>query len=214
MMKYLKLLICLIVLFPICVKGAICSNSDKIRLQQLAKNITTSYDYVENNGNVVFSINFYNLNSELYLVDTKSNNKYYYTGETLNLGGYSSNTNYKFAVRSSNIMCDSSVIYYIYVATPAYNPYYNDPICEGVNYKYCNKWQRNTLSYEDFVKNVEEYKNRKSVIEVDDNVKGIFDIILEFYINNYYIILPILIVIIIVYIVINSIINRKKNNLF
>ena len=111
-------------------------------------------------------------------------------------------------------MCDSSVIYYIYVATPAYNPYYSDPICEGVNYKYCNKWQKNTLSYEEFIRNVEEYKNKKDVIEIDDNVKGIFDIILEFYINNYYIILPTLIIIILIYIVINSIINRKKNNLF
>lgn len=215
MMRYLKYIICLIILFPITVKGAVCDNSTRVRLQKIAQNITTSYDYVEENGNVTFLINFYNLNSEVYIVDAKNNRRYNYNGDTLTIGDFKSDTNYKFEIRSSNVLCDSSALYYLYVATPAYNSYYNDPICNGVNYKYCNKWQRNTLSYDEFIKDVENFKNKKNII--DDNneeVKGIFDIILEFYVNNYYIVLPLLIVLSLVYIIIKSLINRKKNNLF
>ena len=214
-MKYLKYILCLIVLFPISVKGALCDNSTRVRIQKIAQNITTGYDYVEQNGTVVFSINFYNLSNDIYLVDTKSGNKYYYSGNTLTIGGFNSDTNYKFAVRSSNVLCDSSAYYYIYVALPAYNKYYNDPVCNGVNYKYCNKWQKNTLSYDEFIKNVENFKNKKDIIIDNDEVnKGIFDLILDFYINNYYIVLPSLIFIIIIYIVIKSIIDRKRNSLF
>lgn len=215
MMKYLKYIICLIILFPISVRGALCDNSYKVKLRNLAQNITTSYDYVETNGNAIFSISFYNLNSELYIVDSKNNKRYNYSGDSLTIDGFNSDTNYKFEVRSSNSLCDSSVLYYIYVATPAYNPFYNDKVCEGVSYKYCNKWQKNTLSYDEFVKNVNDFKNKKDVINNDDdNIKGLFDIILEFYVNNYYVILPSLIVISLIYIVIKSIINRKKNSLF
>lgn len=210
-MKYLKILICLIILFPICVKGAICSNADKVRLQKLAQNITTDYDYEEKDGNVIFSFNFHNLNNDLYLVDTKNDKRYYYSGEKLTLGGFNSDTTYKFGVRSSNVLCDSSVLYYIYITTPAYNPYYNDPICNGISYKYCNKWQKNTFSYEEFIKNVEDFKIINKEIIGENDVKGLFDIILDFYIKYYYIILPIFIVIIIIYI---FIIDRKKNNLF
>lgn len=214
-MKYLKLLICLIVLSPIYVKGAVCDNSTKVRLQQIAQNVTYSYDYVESGNSVAFYISFYNLSNELYLVDIKNDKSYYYSGETLTLGNFNSDTNYKFEVRSSNLLCDSSALYYIYVATPAYNQYYNDPVCNGVNYKYCNKWQKNTLSYDDFVKNVENFKNKKDVtIDDDKTVKGLFDIILEFYVNYYYIILPILIILSFIYIIIKSLIDRKKNSLF
>ena len=51
------------------VKGLICDNAAKVRLQKLAQNITTSYDYVESNGMVTFDITFNNLSNELYLVD-------------------------------------------------------------------------------------------------------------------------------------------------
>ena len=84
-MKYLKYILCLIVLFPISVKGALCDNSTRVRIQKIAQNITTSYDYVEQNGTIIFSINFYNLSNDIYLVDTKSGNKYYYSGNTLNI---------------------------------------------------------------------------------------------------------------------------------
>ena len=92
-----------------------------------------------------------------------------------------------------------------------YNQYYNDPICNGVTYKYCNKWQKNDFTYEEFIKNVEEYKNTKNIIVEEPNeVKGIFDYIMEFYISYYYIILPTIILISVIYIYI----NRKKNDLF
>lgn len=214
-MKYLQFIICLIILFPITVKGAVCDNTTKVRLQKIAQNITTNYDYNEINGNVVFQINFYNLNSEVYLVDVKNNKKYYYSGNTLSIDGFNSDTNYKFEVRSVNPLCDSSSLYYIYVVTPAYNRYYNDPVCVNVNYKYCNKWQKNTLNYDEFIKKVNDFKNKKDIIVPDEQIpNSFFDVVLEFYVNNYYVILPVLVILSIISMIIVSLVNRKKNNLF
>lgn len=210
-MRYLKIFIYLIILSPLCVKGLVCDNTAKVRLQKLAQNITTSYDYVEQNGTVTFNITFLNLNSELYLVDTVNEKDIYYSDTSLTLNGFESGKNYKFKVRSTDPFCSGSVLYYIYVTTPYFNPYYNDPICEGVSYKYCNKWQKNDLSYDEFIENVQNYK-KEIIVKPDNpkNTKGIFDYLIDFYVSYYYIVLPIIILSIIIYIVV----ARKKDSLF
>lgn len=210
-MRYLKIFIYLIILSPLCVKGLVCDNTTKVRLQKLAQNITTSYDYGEQNGTVTFNITFLNLNSELYLVDTVNEKDIYYSDTSLTLNGFESGKNYKFEVRSTDPFCSGSVLYYIYVTTPYFNPYYNDPICEGVSYKYCNKWQKNDLSYDEFIENVQNYK-KEIIVKPDnpENIKGIFDYLIDFYVSYYYIVLPIIILSIIIYIVV----ARKKDSLF
>lgn len=210
-MKYLKLILFIIILFPFSVNAALCEYSERTRLQKIAQNVTYSYDYIEENGNVTFTFKFNNLTSDLYLVDTINKTNFNYSGEELVLGGFKADTSYKFAVRTTNMFCDSSALYYIYITTPAYNRYYNDPICNGLDYKYCNKWHKNNFTYEEFIRNIENYK--QSLIEepIDvEEVEGIFDKIIEFYSKYYYIILPIIIVGGITYIFI----NRKKNDLF
>lgn len=209
-MRYLKGLICLIILSPLCVKALICDNADVIRLQKLAKNITTSYDYVENNSSAQFSITFENVSNELYLKNSSSGEEFYGDGE-FTLNNYSAGENYKFEVRSTNALCNTKALSYIYVNLPPYNPYYNDPICNGVSYKYCNKWQKNTLSYDEFVQDVTNYKN--SLITNDEKsqqIKGLFDYIVEFYANYYFIILPV----IILFSVIGITVYTKKTSLF
>lgn len=210
-MRYLKYIVCLIILFPISVKGLVCDNATKVRLQKLAQNITTSYDYIEQNGNVTFNITFNNLNSELYLVDVVNNRRFDYSGNFLQLGGFENGKTYKFEVRSTSVYCSGSVLYYLYVNTPYYNPYYSDPICDGFSHKYCNKWQKNDLSYEEFIKTIEEAKKINIIEETPkEEVKGIFDYIIEFYTSYYYIVLPIIIIVSLAYILI----QRKKNDLF
>ena len=210
-MRYLKYLICLIILSPLCVKGLVCDNTTKVRLQKLAQNITTSYDYVEQDNLVTFNITFMNLSTELYLVDTVNEKDIYYNNSSLTLNGFESGKNYKFEVRSTDPYCSGSVLYYIYVTTPYFNRYYNDPICNGVSYKYCNKWQKNDLTYSEFIENVQNYK-KEMISEPDhsENIKGLFDYIVDFYISYYYIILPIIILLITTYIII----VRKKDSLF
>ena len=209
-MRYLKGLICLIILSPLCVKALICDNADVIRLQKLAKNITTSYDYVENNSSVQFSITFENVSNELYLKNSSSGEEFYGDGE-FTLNNYSAGENYKFEVRSTNALCNTKALSYIYVNLPPYNPYYNDPICNGVSYKYCNKWQKNTLSYDEFVQDVTNYKNSLiTIYETSQQIKGLFDYIVEFYANYYFIILPVLIL----FSVIGITVYTKKNRLF
>ena len=100
-------------------------------------------------------------------MDTVNEKDIYYSDTSLTLNGFESGKNYKFEVRSTDPFCSGSVLYYIYVTTPYFNPYYNDPICEGVSYKYCNKWQKNDLSYDEFIENVQNYK--KEIIVKPDN---------------------------------------------
>ena len=50
-LKYILLLLFFII-YPTTTKAAICSDSEIVELQNIAKNISTSYDYVEENGNV------------------------------------------------------------------------------------------------------------------------------------------------------------------
>ena len=214
-MRYLKLILFMVILIPFSVDADICDYSEKVRLQTLAQNITYSYDYVEENGNVSFTITFNNMHSDLYLINSNNDSVFNYSGEELVLGGFKDNTSYKFEVRTNNIFCNSSALYYIYITTPTYNPYYSDPICVGIEeYKYCNKWQKNPYSYKQFIEHAEDYKN--SLIEQpkqEEVVKGIFDIIIDFYCKYYYIILPTVIVLGLIYIII-LMIRRKRNDLF
>lgn len=210
-MRYLKYILFLIILCPSYVNAAVCDNATKVRLQSLAQNITTSYDYIEENDNVTFNINFRNLSSELYITDITNGNKYYYNGSERSVTGFLPDTTYKFEVRSIDVLCSGKALYYIYVTTPAYNKYYKDPICNGVNHKYCNKWQKVTLSYEQFIEEIEKYKYiPEEEINNNENIKGIFDYITEFYLKTYYIILPLVIIICIIFIIV----DRKKNSLF
>lgn len=210
-MRYLKILLFIIILLPFSVKAALCDYSEKIRLQRLAQNITYSYDYIEDRKEATFTFTFNNLNNELYLVDTRNNKRFDYSGEELVLGGFYDDKSYKFEVRTTNTYCDSTALYYIYITTPAYNPYYNDPICEGLDYKYCNKWQKNTFSYDEFINDINTYK-QTLIIEPSnkEEIKGIFDYIIEIYSRYYYIVLPLIIIASITYIII----ERKRNNLF
>ena len=55
--KYLLLSI-LLFIFPPIVKANICSNSEIVKYQELAKNIDITYDYIEENSNIIFNIIF------------------------------------------------------------------------------------------------------------------------------------------------------------
>lgn len=210
-MKKLLLLFILLIVPTIEVHGYYCDYQDVARYKKIASNINYSYEYEEIGGNVVFHVTLVNLDSSLYLVDSKGNN-YNYTSNELVVDA-SSGENLIFYVYPTDEFCTDKYIYSIRIQLPTYNKYYNDPICVGIeNYTLCNKWSTHNLSYEKFTQNIIEYKKslEEKPIAVEEEEKGIIDYIIEFLINYYYIVLIVALVPTIVIVRIRS----KQDNIY
>lgn len=198
-------------LLPLQIKAQ-CSNSEKVNMASLAQNVTITYDYVESNN--TFSIIFTNLQPGFKMKDVANRKEYWYSSDELVLYGYKPGINYRFDIYGTG-NCTNR-LYTHYVTLPGYNPYYNDPICVGVNHSICQKWSNITYDYETFkreVINIKQKLNKQEETKDEEQVLGIYDYIIKFFINYYYIILPIIIIGCMIIIGIRIRINRK-NDLF
>lgn len=215
-MKRISLLLLLTFLIPVTsVSGYYCKFSEISRYKSLASNISTTYDYVEKNNKLTFSITLVNLNKELYIVDMTTEKVYNYTSNELTISGYAPGTIVKYAVYTTNPNCSDTLLYTVRVVLPYYNPYYSDPICDGVSdYIYCQKWYNNNLDYDTFISRVKAYKSSLleepivEPIEVDEYTW--WDAILDVLVDYYYVILIMIIIICgtIIYI------TEKKSNVY
>lgn len=190
---------------------AVCSNSEISRLSSLATNVSIAYDYVESNGQVSFNIVLTNLHPELYVKDVANQVIHYYNNSSeMVLTGFKANRNYRFDIYAGT--CNSR-LYSLYVTLPGYNPYYNDPICEGVTHNICQKWINMKYDYDTFIQEVNKIKTiteKTDEIVVEEEYLGIYDYILLFYTKYYFIILPAIIIVCVIVIVR----ERKKDSLF
>ena len=209
--KVLITIILMIAIFcPTKVDG-LCSNAEITRRSALAKNISITYNYIEENGKVSFYLTFTNMQPDLYLKDVANNRLYYYSTNEITLYGYKPNLSYRFDVYGTGD-CNER-LYSHYVTTPGYNPYYNDPICTGVNSSICQKWVNINYDYETFVKEVNKIKEKqKTNIEepTTEEVVGFYDYLVNFFINYYFIILPMIIIVCLIIIIK----KRDKDDLF
>ena len=215
-MKRICLLFLLTFLIPITnVNGFYCKYSNLSRYKSLASNISTTYDYVEENNTLTFSITLVNLNENLYIVDNTTQKVYNYSENELTISGYTPGITVKYSVYTKDIDCSDILLYTIRVVLPAYNKFYSDPICEGIsNYMYCQKWFSHNLDYETFKNRVTDYKNSLNELPiiapsaVDDY--GLWDAILDVIIRYYYVILVAIIIVCgtIIYI------NEKKSDVY
>lgn len=191
---------------------ASCSNAEKARLSSLIQNVSITYDYVETNGQVYFNIAITNLQPDFYIKDVVKKQYHYYNGSNeLILIGYSPNKNYRFDFYGTG-NCNQK-IGSNYITLPAFNPYYNDPICIGVSHSICQKWVNITYDYNTFVQEVNKIKqaNINTNEEIIEEIPlGIYDYILNFYKKYYFIILPVIILAGTTYIIV----QRKKDSLF
>lgn len=195
--KYCLLIILSFILVPITIKGAACSNSEKVAYQSLAKNISMSYEYIEENENTQFYVTFTNVLEGFYLKNLDTKETYYYTGSEMTISGLEQGKNYRYGIYTTYIGCDSIILYTHYLNLPYYNPYYKDELCTGIeNFKYCNKWINKKITYEEFKKNVEKYSEKNNDVQEEEKTEniGLFDIIVEFYLKYYILILPIIII--------------------
>ena len=215
-MKWYKYVLFMILFLVPNVIHAECSNSEIVQYQEQAKNINITYDYTEHeNSYVLFTIKIANLTPGLYIQDSKSGTDYHYTGSDITIDNYNSGNTYRFKIFTDGGNCSDTLITKKYVTLPYYNVYYKDPICEGIeDYRYCQKWAKVILPYDEFYKKVTTYKN--SLLSDEENTNTnisnycIFIFLLNIYIKYYYIILPI--IIIGGYIIIHR--HNKKQDLF
>ena len=163
--KVILFVFSLLIVMPNIVEAQ-CEHIEKSRLQSLANNIGFTYTYKETdagiNSNVDFSITITNIQPELYVVD-QTNIKVYYSNQEheVTIGGYKPGTTNQFIIYGNVGKCKGVELMNNYVTLPSYNRYYKDPVCEGVKgYELCNRWARLSLTYDQFIKKVEEYKGQ------------------------------------------------------
>lgn len=150
----------LLLAFPLIV-NAECDYTEFVRLKQIASNVNTSYEYITNEAGSSFAITLSNLTSEIYVHDDYFVNNYYYDGNSdLVLNNYSAGSTVKYDIYTTNSKCKNPFLFSIYVNLPTRNAFYGDPLCDGIsNYKYCQKWFKTDISYDQFQKIITEYKN-------------------------------------------------------
>ena len=214
-MKKVLLLISLIMLFPVSAYAYSCDYNEQARLRRIASNVMTSYEYVENNDNVTFNVTLTNITNEIYILDTTTNKKYYYNGSNeITINGYGPNTNIRYLIYPTKNDCMASFLTTKYVNTPYYNKFYKDELCKGKTYSICNKWVKVSLTYDEFVKTINELDNKKNeevdVIDQENEKDTIFDIITSFIFKNYLYIIAIGGTTIII---VEFIKSRKKNKI-
>ena len=202
-MKIIKLMLVffIIMLLPHNIKAA-CSNSEKVKLNKLANNISYTYDYIEENNNVTFNITLSNIQPEFRVMDIQTKQDYQDFGSEITLNGYAPGNGYRFDIYSKDKSCTRDKLASIYITLPFYNSFYSNELCKGIeDYNLCQKWTKNTYSYEDSIKMTNAYIDslKKQDNNIDDNnnkedIKGFYDYLLEYYLKAYYIILPIIII--------------------
>ncbi len=198
MKKIIKLFVLLLVVFPTSTYAYYnaCNNTDTVKLNKLASNILTNYTYTETTNGIKFKIIINNLNSNLYIYDVNKKQTYYSTGE-ITLENYYQKQTVEYKVYSNLPYCKGYYINSIFVKLPSYNKYYKDELCVGIeDYKLCRKWINVNLSYDEFKKEIIDYKDRLNKKDDNkmENTKSIYEVILDFYLDYYYIILPITII--------------------
>lgn len=163
-------LLFLIVMIPLKVKGY-CSVEDKMRYTNLASNIVTSYDYVESNNSVKFSVTIHNVHPDLIIRDVVNDKTYRNNKTTLDnivINNLNDGTNYSFEVTANNRDCSYRVFNTLYVTLPKYNKYYTDSACTGASdYLLCQKWAEiGNITHEQFVQSINDYKKVDAKEEV------------------------------------------------
>jgi len=192
-----------------------CEYSEISNLKLYISNINLSYDYYIKDNSAYFDITLSNLVPGLYFEDSITGNIYHYEdtidGE-ITLFDYR-NTAGNFKFYSALKECYGVKLSNKYYQLPEYNYYYLDPICEqNRNFSLCQKWVKVNYSYSDFIKLIEDFKNKEQIEEENNEnlveyEKNFLDKFVNFYTRNYYILL--LGIIIICTIV--MLINKRKN---
>lgn len=213
------LILAIILLFPVTVLARSKTSCDYgllSKLKNLANNVDVTYTYKINNEDAYFDITLANIQSDMYFIDNYTGRTYYYNDTnngSITLNDYPSGT-VGYTFYSNNNDCFDEKLVVKNVNLPYYNSFYNYVECLGIEeYKFCQKWVKTNGDYYVFLDNVTEYKNSLRQTENNEYVikENFITKIINFYTNNFYIILPILVVIISLIVYLEKYIKHRLN---
>lgn len=186
--------------------ASLCSYQEQNTINQKAANIKVSYEILtekepsENDPNLVFDVDYFNISITNITDDFYIRIKNDYNNQTQNFSSsdakdgiitfkwsYSAEvTNFTIDIYTSNkTSCPNEVYKTIYLTTPRFNTYSQTDFCvENSDLQYCQKYVTfKEIEYNDFDKRVEKFKNDKKnndKNEEEDN-KSKNNKILEFF---------------------------------
>ena len=189
-----KILFMFLIMFVFSNAKAYCSSEETSRLSRMINNININYEYNYDSNN--FVVTFSNITSD-FIVTYMNEGNDYVSYDELEFDNVLSG-NHRFKIYSKK--CNSISIIRD-VTLPHYNEFFNSSECKNIqDYSYCNKWLPNEISYDIFKEKVDKYKetinkpteqeeimSKKSVLDI------IADIIKEFYVRYYIVLLPMII---------------------
>ena len=217
--NFLYLILTIFMFLNITTVNGECSNSEITTLKKYAANINFSYDYYIENDTAYFNIIVNNLVPQLYIYDEETDTDYFfedtYDGEFV-ISGITKEKG-EFQILSSSNSCFGQRIGVKDYVLPSYNKYYSDSICDGnKEHSLCQKWKKTNFTYDEFKKTIEEYaktKIPKEEIKTEEKNNELtwLDVLVDFYVKYYYIILSTIIIVCIAIMIIN--IRKSKFNL-
>lgn len=216
---FLLLMMFFVTLLPAPVEGFYCKNIDKANQRYLASNINTIYFEKINGDKATFDIKIANITKNLIVKDVYNNKLYSYGHDKTNpseitISNFPHGNSYKFEIYTDIEFCEDELLHVVYVTVPRYNVYHKDELCKGISdYRFCQRWVDFEVSYNEFVKNVEDYKKSLIIEDIEEPIiedkLNLYDYLINFWIKYYYYILGgiIIICLILLYIL------YKKNDL-
>lgn len=177
MKKYRLLIFILLSFCPCLISAKTCDLKEISDKKKLAREISFSYEYYFVGNNIYYDVTIANVLDDLYVKDTKTGKTYSKKEEVIK--NNINNQRLTFEVYSKE--CDELVATK-FLSLPAYNPYYNDPLCEGISeFQYCHKWGivSSSVTPEVLKAKTEEYRlslkeKEPEVINYETNITGFY----------------------------------------
>ena len=180
-----------------------CSYSDAARLKKIVSNISFSYDYIEEERNIKFSVFVNNMHNDIYFKDAITGLTYYKSEtEEITINNYNQGSSIRYIFYGNNEACKDVELSIQYVSLPYYNSFYKDELCKGIEeFKLCQKWTSTGIkNYSEFKKEVYNYRqslkdNNITEEEVKIVNQSILQIVLGYIFKYYYVVLIIIIIV-------------------
>lgn len=193
-----------------------CDYKEIARLKSIVTNVEIYYDYNIVDGRAHFDVTLVNLTGNLYFVDMNSGKTYdksLFKNGSVEIKDYSvSSVSYKFYSDFGD--CVGTYLGIKFVNFPTYNRHYETELCkENKDLSLCNKWVSVDYSYSELERRINDYKT--AIYDTDEHEdteieyeQSLFDKIVAFYIEYYYVVLGVIILISVV----TMLISRKRNS--
>ncbi len=163
------------------VKAATCTDEERAKQVEIAKNIKITYQHL---GGVDFDLVITNLSKNMHLIDDVKSNFIYGTGETLTLHHYYAGV-YTFRVFPDTGVCKNQRVYDLMIQIPRYNSYADTNYCkDNPDFKYCDPWYKGYISLDAFSKGITEYEKEKEEKNKEELDKSFKTGLKDFYEDN------------------------------